>query len=611
MGVYYRCSQCESTLHLSPQSPGFGRTAISCFVCGGQARYLPGGPSPEARIVNAPEGQGGAEDWQAVARSGVAEPVPNPTVPVQTPEALLELDAEEAPTVPVQSLTEEDFLRLGLLPDDLESGPGIGGLASLGAGGDPSLGSIDEDVIPTRAVEGLADRDIVLLGEDPDDDLEEAIPTRAVAGLAGRPVKLLGDDPLVDEPDEDVIPTRAVAGLADREVVHHQKGLAAAGPDIEEEIPTRSVSGLADKQIASYAPELYGDAPVKLSDEPTSWDGSVPPASQASWDGGALVTERSSWDEGDLRPPTDASWDANASAGPPVERSSWESELKPASASGPGVALEHNPTMVAEPGLATSSFAAQAPSDGFGDISPSPQRGPTSGPSAGVGAHPSLFNVQGLDVRPSGSADQSSTAMRLFAGVLFVVVFVVIFGGLVAYKQPQLIDKLLGRAAPAESEEADPTEDEAPAEDPGEETSRYEAFGLKPLDQDAPLEVTVANIQLRVKGKEVTVRVEGELTWSGEEPLTSASLGGVVAVQLPDEVRETYPLSVEAIKPAVTKSRPWKVGDKRAFTLTSKAIPKASIDHEGREVFFAWITLKGEGGAVSYDAPIHSVDIKD
>lgn len=257
MGVYYRCSDCASILHLSPQSPGFGRMTLDCFVCGGRARYLPSGPSPGDRVVNAPEGPV-SEGWRSVARVKAAEAAMSPTVPVQTPAALLELDAEEnARTVAAEGLSNAD------LDDWLE-----GDAQARGEGADVLD---DEDAIPTRSVKGLSDSDYVRLDEPmtagTHNDPEENIPTRAVQGLAGRPSLVMGDDPPVDEPDEDVIPTRAVEGLADREVVQLDHTMLSESPmDLEEEIPTRAVQGLADRDIVR-AEELERAAQEDIEEE--------------------------------------------------------------------------------------------------------------------------------------------------------------------------------------------------------------------------------------------------------------------------------------------------------------------------------------------------------
>lgn len=154
MGVYYICTRCNATQELAPGAPGFGQMRVPCATCGGEARYAPGG-APVGRVEAAPSG-----------------PVANPTVPMQTPEALLALDAQEtAATVPVEGLSEEVIARyLG------QEGVQRYGASALPAGvsapvhipgpptSDPGTARMDEpdieEQIPTRAVAGLADRDI-------------------------------------------------------------------------------------------------------------------------------------------------------------------------------------------------------------------------------------------------------------------------------------------------------------------------------------------------------------------------------------------------------------------------------------------------------------------
>ena len=125
------------------------------------------------------------------------------------------------------------------------------------------------------------------------------------------------------------------------------------------------------------------------------------------------------------------------------------------------------------------------------------------------------------------------------------------------------------------------------------------------------MDVTVTTIQLRGKGDGGTVRLECELTWRGKAPVSEVSAGGVVALQLPKEERQTPPLKDGDWAPKVGRKSLWKPGETRKMSLTSPAIPKAAVDDKGREVFFAWITLDAAGEGFTYEAPIHSVDIQD
>ncbi len=192
--------------------PGFGQMRTTCFVCGAQARYSPGGPPPGAKVVDPPNNAAPSSRPSVVVPTQVSAGTFEPTLPVQASEALLAMDAQEgAPTA----------MSAGLTPDMV---PGS-----------------SDDYQPTMPATGLNAAALGLTEEEENASTEAMMsPFVTGEGMPGLQQYSAEED---EQPDTEMF----------------MSDMVRAKQDVEEDaIPTRALAGLADRDITGYAPELYG-----------------------------------------------------------------------------------------------------------------------------------------------------------------------------------------------------------------------------------------------------------------------------------------------------------------------------------------------------------------
>lgn len=387
MGVYYFCPSCNNTLHLTPQSRGFGQMKVACFVCGKEARYSPSGPPPNARIVDAPEtGRPASSAVPAIPHGmqvGHAD-MPNPTVPMQTPDALLALDAREtASTIPVQGLSDADIARM--------------------------LGHGHHSAEP--------ESDATIRSDAP--DFLARVPLGGY-GAAGQP------------PQRDQVPldpwARAQAEPASSSSDKTRRpGPRAAQPDVEEEIPTRAVAGLADRDIMAYASGLYHGLPSEAgqAQAPTP---RMPPGDSGLRSGPAATAHFD--DSGPVPVPPTPVHAARPATQPEVAPTPAPAP-RPTPAPAPTHAPPHHPHAPAPPGarnepeLSNSMFNQLGVGDepAFGDGRAQPRGG--LGADRFTGEHPAV----------RAPAARSGGAVWIIAAIVMIVLAVgIVVGGLYIYK---------------------------------------------------------------------------------------------------------------------------------------------------------------------------------
>ena len=516
--------------------------SVDCFMCGGAAHYTKAGPTPGVRIVDAPVGPLMVDNWKAGAPSQGVSVLPNPTVPLKMSEALLELDAERAPTRMYQGLRDEEVSPSG---DSGGTLPDFNPLTEKHA--------VDEEA-RTIARQGL-----------PAQDHEEVIPTRAVEGLSDRPIKMRAL-PFADE--EEAIPTRAVSGLADKKFPN---GALAALDDhfsLEDEIPTRAVEGLADKKIKAFARDLYDEE------------------QQKAFDGIAIDAPP---ETSPLPPGAEFAFGSISIDGPVLKVATGPtSTARPSRRTGP--------SLDSGPGLSPSQFGIPEVETG-----PAQLKEKSSGPSLGLGEHPSIMNTPGLGARPTVS--RSNTKLLVATGVLFIAVFALVLFGLVAYKNPAAIGLPEGSFFGGKSEEVKLEVIKLPP--------RHERFGLKPVDKDAPFQLETSKTHYVVEGNEATVTFEGTLVHEFSETLEDVVVGGLVGLEFGD-ARQTFSVT-GVLKPALTKKTAWKQGSSRRFVLTSAPFSAKLISKKSLTAFFARLDiLAKKAGAKEpiYQGTIHTVDVE-
>ena len=462
MGVYYFCPSCNSTLHLTPQSKGFGQMRVPCFSCGAEASYSPSGPTPGAHIVEAPQSQPSAGAIPALRPGPRAhdlghEDTPNPTVPVQTHEALLALDAQEtAATIPVQGLSDADLQNLlashGAPPSEQpdatirSSAPDY--LASVPLGGDydsvPMDGlygaSSDDDSTVPGSIAGLnleasasGDHTRPYAGGPADEDLEEEIPTRSVAGLADRDIVAYASG-LYTGIKDDQLPA-----VQDDSKLTRQSPILTSAPDKR---PPRS--GNTDNDNAIVGPA----ATATLPDEPSAPPPQYAPQSPAP---------QSPAHEPAPKPPQYAPQDQDKpDFNRPMHSSSWKEE--PAMSN----SMFNQLGIGAEPGFGDTG---PQPGGQRGDKPRLPDRGitlDTNEPLHGLGSD--QFTGQHPVVRRGGDKSNTGLWIGLLIGA-FLVAFVAVLAGLFIFVSKGA-DKGAAPSPPAHKEKSDraPSAEEESAE---------------------------------------------------------------------------------------------------------------------------------------------------
>jgi len=389
MGVYYYCPSCNNTLHLTPQSRGFGQMKVACFVCGREARYSPSGPAPDANVVNAPEtGRPASSATPAIPHGmhAAAADMPNPTVPMQTPDALLALDAHEtAATIPVQGLSDADIARM------------------------LNYGSHHAE----------PESDATMRSDAP-----EFLANVPLGGYGGGHSATPQHRPAPD-------PWQQVSASTSSDKTRRPTAPRTPKEDVEEEIPTRSVAGLADRDISAYASGFYQGLDTNVP-EPAP----AAPAAQP-------------WSDQDLRVGPAATAPAHDDRHiAPVPTPVRHPQPAPRQAPQPAPAPQPSPAPQAraaqrpatppdarhEPELSNSMFNQLGVGDGprFGDSGPQPKTG--LGADRFTGEYPAA--------RRPGSG--GGTVWIIAAVVMLVLAVGVIVGGLYVYKSR--------RAAPASPE---------------------------------------------------------------------------------------------------------------------------------------------------------------
>lgn len=751
MGVYYHCSKCDSTLHLTPQSVGFGKLRIPCVVCDGEAMYMPSGPSPGAKVIQVPaKGQGGAGarsgapsaslsgapkrnsklSLSAMISSSSDNSGPNLTVPLQTPQALLDMDAAEAaPTLPVTGLTDEQIkiFKGGAASSSARAQSSVKSLRPKGGGAQDFIDATTPMESPVDLLNAAYDRAVGRASspqsktnstvEQP--GLEAEIIQRATANaapslsaLTDLPHDLRHGGPESSDEALTMHIERPTPAPVRRIEPKPQAAPARQGPD-EDKIPTRSLEGLADREVRGYARELYTDADAlevsaaepqtlppfegepSLSEESNpSWglgesarhddsfmmaaDTSVAPpggphmtAPPTAVAGGA---SSDGFSMGDLSSPR-AGGPGGGVGGVPVSASSYEPELgggdfgaplksaggepawgrptpadeepvgQRAAAVGEGPWSMHGEGRPAASPVASSGAPRPAsdassrgasgphttgPATGFG-----PSVGPASlassssseesrvnghGPSQGIdvgqgaGEGPSMGGgeqVRGLDgLGADGFSDERPSPqgrsrrrdlglLMLFGvGVFCVVAFVVAF---LAYQAVVL------RGDSPSSPEVSAGGQAPPATEP----SRAERFGFAPVDEGAPFEVEGVRFKLKSrKGDNVSIWVEGTLFNQGENALDTARLTAVVGVVREDGEVLKHSLGEATFEPRVARRRAWQPGQSVSFELQASEVPRADVMDSALDRFM-WLTLEAKNGkSYAYEGTLVEVDIE-
>ena len=597
MGVYYNCTQCTRTLHLTPQSPGFGQLRIKCFLCGGEAMYAPSGPPKDVEIVNAPAGGGTFEDAATNVGQkpriggidlrgivgGTDDEGPSPTVPLQTPLALLQMDADEAaPTIPVSGLSDEQIAAV------MSKGRGL-------------KDSIDPTTPMKSPIEMLNAAFITSQGPRKK-RLDDEVSTLRQPGLAEEIIQRATPPPARPVVPEDAFTTNAYdkPTPAPAPSVEPPTQAFTKGPD-EDKIPTRSVEGLSNREITYFARDLYEEEPDL--DEPQSPEDPSLDATPQPTPAPQIVTPE----------------------GPLPSLGELEGvKLRHAPALNPNNKDEREPAWSQEPQLSPSMFT-RSPLVDTGPGAPSPEPAAASSPIAGRSSRlrnePSFTGISpAVSARdePSFGDPQEQTTHDSFAGeappgsspntrrrtgaglalvgLVFVIVFFSILGGLFFFFQSQEDD------APE-----DPPVAEVPA---GEDSkpSRTELFGFDAVDPKAPFEVRDTRIRLTPdkSGKKTALELTGKFKNTGESALDSANLAATLAMG----EGEVHKLAGGVLDPTVSRKKPWEPGKIRAFTFKTKGLSLEALGDRDKDPFI-WIVVEASNGkSFEYKGTVVELDVK-
>ncbi len=616
MGVYYHCSKCQKTLHLTPQSPGFGQLRIKCFLCTGEALYAPSGPEANAEIVNAPSGAGIFEEvdtnvgqrprLKGVDLRGIIgvthDEGPSPTVPLQTPAVLLQMDAEDAaPTIPVSGLSDaqiKEFARGRSLKDaidpttPMQSPVGLLNAAYEAAYGPPDDPQGDSTIEQRGLPFNVPSRPI----SAPLAASSTAVMDRPVIPPAAMP-------PDVRLADEDKIPTRSVEGLSNREITAYARDLYESEPPTLD--PPQIVTPPPAAPLAPFlrhaAQPVDATPPLSLRPVAQPVDPAPPlslrhAAQPASPEALEIQTPSGLPSLADLeRSPESVSALSFAEA-PVGEQGGWADAARSAQA-------DDNEPQLSPSMFTRSPLAAAEPAEGPKPAGRSSALRDRSGPS---GLGPSLASEPPMTAKtgpgPSdsfaGEMPSSSSSYRragagiAVVGLVFVVVFFAILGGLLLFFQNK--DK-----APDEGEEVS----EAPEAD-----ARALRYGFDPVDPGSPFALSDTRIRLKPLqkgGDAAAFELSGTLTLKeGKGPLSACDLKATLAI---DE--QTLPLESDPLEPALSAKALWEPGQKRAFTLRAQEVSiKALSKPEGGR--FVWLIASASGDeGDAYKGTVAEIDV--
>jgi hypothetical protein len=556
-----------------------------------------------------------AAQLRAAIDTGRAEE-PNLTVPLQTPSALLQQDAAEAaPTMPVTGLTEEQLRQL-------DAFKGRAGAAVQKASPSGAVGTVEQpglsDEILRRAtglqnlVQGMA---------------LPPLPASHVATVGAQDARTLERPSL----DEEKIPTRAVEGLSDRAVniyareLYMEEGVLVTSsieaPDLRE-VERRTAEAVAKAQEerkqswiieAQRPPEA---APLGRSPVAQSTPSGSSPLRRISSNSGLPVAP--SPQAGSPRPhhPTPSSsappnmggsGPSMGGAGPSMGGGAGPSM----GGSGPSAAPRGGP-----PSGENRTFAMGAPM-GLPSEESFSMSGVTeahsAGPIAAAGrktermADPTASQLGGprTDERPRSNLSRGGGGVWVFLVVGALVLGLLAVGGFVGYRFfLQAPDGPSDKADKDADKDADKGGGKA---DKADKTPRHERFGFSPLDGDSPFKVSNTKVQIEPSSKgKVKITLEGTLTHGGASALDKGQVLGTVGVQFKDRVA-TYSLVGQGLDPEVSRQKPWKPGEQRRFVLYVEDVPDtvSAADLPDR---FVWLALQASNGKVyAYDAAIAAI----
>lgn len=746
MGVYYHCAKCDSTLHLTPQSVGFGKLRIACVVCDGEAMYIPSGPAPGAKVIQVPaKGQsdvavgGGAQppapaqpskrgsrlSLSAMISSSPESSGPNLTVPLQTPQALLDMDAAEAaPTLPVTGVSDEQIkiFKGGAASSGARAQSAGKSLRGKGGSGKDFIDATTPMESPVNLLNAAYERAVGRGSGSPNKanstveqpGLEAEIIQRATANAAPS-LSALTDLPhdlrhIGPESSDEALtmhierPTPAPVRRLEP-VPEPQAASVRQGPD-EDKIPTRSLEGLADREIRGYARELYTDeeALEVSAVEPQT----LPPIDKApSYDEGALEP---SFDEASLRA---ADTSVAPMGGPQLGALSMPGgsdagadgfsmgDLSSSRADGPGGGVGGVPAIAtsSEPDLGGEGFVmssrpqraepawgrqAQADEPSVGQSASTegqeswsmhsqgpragsqvkaqggPQLGPASSPSGAPGSHasgPATGFGAGVSLAPhaspsspgDGAVNGSGPSLGLGPGQVagdgpsmggqgrapeldglgkdsfsderpqaharsrrrglgLVVVIGAGFFCLVALVMAFFAYQVMVKHDPSPTTSVGAEGGQAPDE---VAPSRAARFGFPPVDEEAPFEVEGVRFKLKGhKGDKVAILVEGTLFNKGENALDTATLNATVGVVSEEGQVLTHALEKATFEPRVTRRRAWQPGQSVSFELRASGVPRGDFTDPAADRFM-WLTLEAKNGkSFSYKGTLVEVDIE-
>ncbi len=668
------------------------------MVCGSEAMYSPSGPEPDARIIDATSMDGGPpsldEEAPPQRMTGVdlkgiigaapsGDEGPNPTVPLQTPQQLLDMDAAEAaPTIPVSGISDEE---IRIFSSNKQKGSRRSGKKVTG------LRSSDDSIAPTTPMRSPVEMLNAAFersqgkkkkGEDlstvEQPGLAADIIQRATASapslssLSSLPPDLAKKEPKGEiartlSLDRPVVPS-ASSMPQSAEIVTPPPQKALFTPD-EDKIPTRSVEGLSNREVTRYARELYTEEVPFEPNEPMT----IPPKEDTPLPGDNDPTRGF---KGLQQPPTPKPTAAPSKpkpaaqplrpapqpaptlrpaepTPPPVHAPQPAPKPKPAPsiapvqsvANGPetglAVGLSKDASWAGQPGLSVDaepgldlhdthrtgepasfdghSLGSVGPASGPG-IGPSLGTGEPSGPSMGIGGGPQSggFGMgpgapQGPSAGPAGPGGsvgaqvapslkdggqfdeempqrsrrrQRTAGGVVLVGLVFVIVFATILGGLLIFKYVQ------GQSEEDKAAVESPKDD---AQDP-KEPARHERFGFEAVIEKSPFEVQDTNLKVKPgKGDTSSVTLTGKIKNAGDTALDDATLKGTIGVLTSEDKTQTHKLILKSLKPRVSRKRTWQPGKDVAFTLSASDVPTSAVTGEAKDRFF-WLVLEASNG---------------
>lgn len=547
MAVSYKCTGCGAIFSLSPQSPGFGQMRAPCPTCGQEAVYAPAAVAP--RRAHSSVEADAMELEQALSAAGAEEEGPDFTVPLQTPDALLKLDAmETAPTVPVSGLSAEQLKaldeKMGVERTTPEAGPAptvrMAGLAELGEERDARDSTVRQPGLSEEILHRATANLPLATTEDPKPDPEN---------------ELAWMEPPSQEPsfdiDEDKIPTRSVEGLADRSVKFYAGDLynqearltgVVAEPDPKE----------ARKKAEERARAAVAEAQAKL---------------RQTWEEEARNTPRPS------APPTDPQSALDTQEDEPAN---------PTFAMGSPLQLSQDDAFSLNADQRRARRAPTAQAGGSGPRRMASEQTDVGRPQTRPSFEQGQIRRPPEATAPPRSGLRSTSARVVLVGVVFVVVFFTLLGGLYfAYHVAQQSDQ--------------PKEEPPPAQDT-RALPRHQRLGLPALDKKAPFTVQKPEVKVSPDKKgTLKVSIQGAVINQGDNALDRGVLQGTVALWSQGKARR-FPMTGAGLAPEVSRKQIWKPGAARSFSLEARGIPADASGDDLERVI--WLSLEGGNGKV-------------